>query len=277
MNNESEISLRERIRLNLIDAMKNAGFNQVQLAENLSVSKGTVNNWIRGNNSPDVDMVPRICKVLGISILDLYRPREKETSIGLDFGNSSMAHDYSHAALQLARDYDGLDRWGKQAVRDLADTELARMEDEARFREEAKEPQEPKVINLYLEPSAAGIASPVEGRDYTVLELGPDDPQGAAYAVRLQGDSMEPDFPDGSIVFVNHDALADGDIGIFSVDGGTVCKQYHRDGLGMVYLLSINRARSDADVVIPPSSNQTLVCQGRVITRKRYPIPGLWK
>lgn len=47
------ISLRERIRINLITAMENAGINQVQLADKLNISKGTVNNWTRGNNSPD--------------------------------------------------------------------------------------------------------------------------------------------------------------------------------------------------------------------------------
>ena len=72
MDELHEISLRERIRLNLISAMKRADVNQVQLAEKLGISKGTVNNWARGNNSPDVDMVPKICNVLGISILDLF-------------------------------------------------------------------------------------------------------------------------------------------------------------------------------------------------------------
>lgn len=72
MDELHEISLRERIRLNLISAMKKADINQVQLAEKLGISKGTVNNWARGNNSPDVDMVPKICDVLEISILDLF-------------------------------------------------------------------------------------------------------------------------------------------------------------------------------------------------------------
>lgn len=74
MRKLSEISLRERIRLNLISAMEKAGVNQVQLADKLGISKGTVNNWARGNNSPDIDMVPRICEVLNISILDFYSP-----------------------------------------------------------------------------------------------------------------------------------------------------------------------------------------------------------
>ena len=80
MDIQCRISLRERIRLNLISAMKTANINQVQLAELLGISKGTVNNWTRGNNSPDVDIVPKICDVLGISILDLYSPSEIEIS-----------------------------------------------------------------------------------------------------------------------------------------------------------------------------------------------------
>ena len=69
---ENDISLRERIRLNLVAAMEKAGINQVQLAKKLGISKGTVNNWIRGNNSPDVDIVPDICSVLEISIIELF-------------------------------------------------------------------------------------------------------------------------------------------------------------------------------------------------------------
>lgn len=180
----------------------------------------------------------------------------------------------SSGATKLADDYDNrLDSWGRQAIRDLMETEVARVEDEARFREDPAEDAEPKIINLFVEPSAAGIAVPTMGRDYEPYELQPNDPPGAAYAVRIQGDSMEPDFPDGSIVFINHDAMRDGEIGIFSVDGGTVCKQYHQEG-GIVYLFSLNRRRSDADIVLVPGGNRSFVCQGRVITRKRYPVPG---
>ena len=182
----------------------------------------------------------------------------------------------SNEAMKIAKDYSDLDSWGKSAVRDLVRTEKQRCEDEDRFMEDTQLVTfEPKVINRYLEPSAAGIAAPVEGKDFEPYELGPDDPQGAAYAIRVQGDSMEPDFPDGSTVFVNHDAIVNGDIGVFCVDGGTVIKQYYRDPFGMTYLFSLNRKRADADVPIYPSSGQTVICQGRVITPKRYPLPRL--
>ncbi len=130
---------------------------------------------------------------------------------------------------------------------------------------------EPKVIPLYRSPAAAGYAAPVFGEDYELHVLTEDRPQGAEFAVRIQGDSMSPWIPDGSVVYVNRDPLADGDVGIFCVDGAMVCKQYHKQG-GTVYLFSLNRSRADADVVLPESSGRSLVCLGRVMLRG-FPLP----
>lgn len=274
MDMVNEISLRERIRLNLVSAMERANISQVQLADKLGISKGTVNNWVRGNNSPDVDMVPKICRTVGISILDLYAPTVFEPQ---EEGGKKSAPPCSSEAMRLAKDYDGLDHWGKRQVRSTADVEMARCADELRLLRETTpdlEP-EPKAIPLYWSAPAAGVASPIFGEDYDMYELQPDDPQGAMFAVKVSGDSMEPYFPDGSIAFCNKDPLADGDIGVFSVDGGGVIKQYHYDPvLKMTYLFSLNRKRSDADVLIASTSGQTLTCLGRCLTRRRFPIPG---
>lgn len=243
---------------------KAKGLTQEALAKAIGVSKTTITGYELGYREPDVEKIKLLSDALGVTGDDL---------LNTGFSKTKKAPSVSDEAMRMARDYDKLDNWGRQAVRDLTDTELARMEDEARFMDGATMEEEPKVINLYAEPAAAGIAVPTMGVDFEPYPLKPDDPQGAAFAVRLQGDSMEPYFPDGSIVFVNHDAMVNGDIGIFCVDSGTVCKQYYHDPLGMVYLFSLNRDRSDADVVLGPSSNRTLICQGRVITKRRFPIP----
>ena len=243
---------------------KAKGLTQEALAKAIGVSKTTITGYELGYREPDVEKIKLLSDALGVTGDDL---------LNTGFSKTKKAPSVSDEAMRMARDYDKLDNWGRQAVRGLTDTELARMEDEARFMNGAMLEDEPKVINLYAEPAAAGIAVPTMGVDFEPYTLKPDDPQGAAFAVRLQGDSMEPYFPDGSIVFVNHDAMVNGDIGIFCVDSGTVCKQYYRDPLGMVYLFSLNRKRSDADVILGPSSNRTLICQGRVITKRRFPIP----
>ena len=106
-----------------------------------------------------------------------------------------------------------------------------------------------------------------------LIPAGEDVPAGAEFAVRIQGDSMAPLIADGSVVYVNRDPMKAGDVGIFCVDGAMVCKQYYKDPLGMVYLLSLNRQRADADVVLPESSGRLLVCFGRVMMRGQ-PVPG---
>lgn len=274
MSGLHEISLRERIRLNLVSAMENAGINQVQLAERLGISKGTVNNWARGNNSPDVDMVPRICKVLGISVLDLYSPTKCEAQETVT--QIRKAPSYSDEAMKLAKGYDGLDGHGKTMMQVVLSEEQKRMEEELRRQRERRErydalsaldgePVEPRVIPLYLTPAAAGYASPAFGEDFEYLEVEGDVPAQADFAVRIDGDSMEPYLMDGSVAYVNRDPLADGDIGIFYVDGDMLCKEYHRDPNGDVRLLSLNRERADADRYIPANSGTTLACYGRVI------------
>ena len=84
---------------------------------------------------------------------------------------------------------------------------------------------------------------------------------------------MEPQIPDGSIVYVARQPLQNGDVGIFCVDGDMFCKQYYKDPLGIVYLFSLNRRRADADIVLSASSGRTLACFGRVLLGRRFPLP----
>lgn len=180
---------------------------------------------------------------------------------------------YSGEARQLGEIYDRLDRWGQRLVWNTAQHEFARTQDETRFIDRVEEEKPKKVIPLFLSAPAAGLAAPIMGEDYDEYTMQENDPQGALFAVRVSGDSMEPYFRDGSIVFCNKDPMRGGDIGVFSVDGDSVIKQYYRDPLGMVYLFSLNRARSDADVVITRDSGRSLVCLGRVITNRRFDLP----
>ena len=111
------------------------------------------------------------------------------------------------------------------------------------------------------------------GEDFDYIDVTGETPRGAEFAVRIRGDSMEPYIHDGSIAYVNRDPLVSGDVGIFCVDGEMLCKQYVQDGLGMVYLFSLNRARADADVFLPRDSGRSMVCFGRVLLASRPRVP----
>lgn len=131
-------------------------------------------------------------------------------------------------------------------------------------------------LKEYVTPAAAGYASPAEGEDYILVPVTEDIPHGTDYAVRIQGDSMEPYIADGSRVFVQRtNELSDGEIGIFFVDGDMKCKQYCQDSLGNIYLFSLNRDRSDADSYISATSGICVYCFGKVLLGEKIPLPKL--
>ena len=165
---------------------------------------------------------------------------------------------------ELLHRYRNLDAPGRRVIRAVLEAESARLEDPA--------PPRQRLIPLYATPAAAGYASPVEGEDFVLHSVPEDSP--ADFAARISGQSMEPWIADGSIVLVTRrSGLADGDIGLFFVDGDMLCKQYCRDMVGAVHLFSLNRAYADADRHIPPDSSSTLCCYGKVLLPRRPPLP----
>ena len=91
-------------------------------------------------------------------------------------------------------------------------------------------------------------------------------PQTAEFAVRISGDAMAPYLEDGAVAYVSRTPLREGDVGIFSVNGKVLCRQYDRDDSGTVHLFSLNRRRADGDVTLPAAEAGTLICFGRVLT-----------
>lgn len=82
-----------------------------------------------------------------------------------------------------------------------------------------------------------------------------DESERADYAIGVSGDSMEPEFKDGDIVFVQKDALLNvGDVGIFQKDNGIYIKE-----VGDGELLSFNKHYK------PLVNDGNILCLGKVI------------
>lgn len=250
------------------------GMTQEEFGKSVGVAKSTYNNYETGIRDPKSDFWIAVAEKYGVTIDYLmgFSNDPHRTSSG-----KKITPLFSSEVMQVARDYNDLDHWGQQVVRSVIADEKERCEDEKNFRLEFQEQQPaPKVIPLFLSAPAAGIAAPIMGEDYVDYTLKDDDPPAAMFSVKVDGDSMEPDFPDGSMVFCNKDPLQNGDIGVFAVDGESVIKQYYYDRLmGITYLFSLNRKRADADITLTRSSGQTVTCLGRVITKRRYKLPGI--
>ena len=219
---------------------KELGLSRTELAARLGVSPSAVGNYETGVSAPKEEVLLRLFDALEVDPNYLYR--------------GSFRHI---GGIQSDEE--------RKLLVDALDIMVA---EEQRLRPR----QERRTIPLYQSPAAAGFAAPVFGEDYTLVPVEGDVPPGAELAVRIQGDSMMPQIADGDVVYVNHDPLQNGDIGIFCVDGDMLCKQYYRDGFGMVYLFSLNRARADMDVTFHRDSGRSLTCFGRVMIHGQ-PLP----
>ena len=239
---------------------KELGISQSELAKALGVSLSAVSNYETGQNAMREDVLLRVFPALDVDPNYLYQD---------DFVNKGPA--CSTEELELLRKYRELNTSGRQALQSVADALCTYQSD---WEVTAAPAEDVRQIPLYQSPAAAGYAAPVFGEDFDYIDVSGDVPQGAEFAVRIQGDSMEPYIHDGSIVYVNRDPLSNGDVGIFCVDGDMLCKQYVRDRMGMVYLFSLNRERADADVLLPRDTGRSMVCFGRVLMKKKPKIPG---
>ena len=225
-----------------------------ELAREIGMPAQTLYSLIRRDNMKiDFDALLRICRVLDVPV---------EAFCGERGGGSA----FTPSELRLLNHYRALDDHGRRMTELVAEQELERLR---RVQEAQTKPG--RIIPLYLTPAAAGYASPALGEDYEDYSVAAD--CAADFAVRIDGDSMEPLIHDGSVVLVQRAPIRDGDVGLFFVDGNMKCKQYCRDSFGNVYLLSINRARSDADTTVLASSGVTLCCFGKVLLEHRPPLP----
>ena len=104
-------------------------------------------------------------------------------------------------------------------------------------------------LRLFDIPVSAGTGSILDGDNYEEIEVGAEVPDEADFGLRISGDSMEPQFINGQIVWVKQqNYLEDGEIGIFFLDGSGYIKklQDNKDGHN---LISLNKAYKPIPIV----------------------------
>ena len=97
-----------------------------------------------------------------------------------------------------------------------------------------------RILPLYRLAVSAGTGEFLDGDDYDTVEVGEEVSPLADFGVRIAGDSMEPRFVNGQIVWVHRqDTLRPGEIGVFLYNGSGYCKRLERRN-GATELVSLN-------------------------------------
>ena len=216
MTNEAGIAYGELIRRQ----RRSKKMSQEELGALVSVGKNAVGAWEAGRSRPDVGSVPVICRALDLSLDEFFGLQE---TARIDPGNQLETNEAS----ELIRRYAALNPYNRQVVM----REMDMLYDMQGIMK--KTPR--RVIRLYQNDMAAS-AGPGEtleaARGEEVYVYADPVTETADEIIRVNGNSMEPTYCDGDLVFVRHAAsLQEGEIGIFVTGDTGYIKEYHRDGL----------------------------------------------
>ena len=64
--------IRKVIGENIKKVCRLKGIRQIDIAEHMGVSQGSVSNWIKGTNSIDIENLAELCAYLGVSLDQIY-------------------------------------------------------------------------------------------------------------------------------------------------------------------------------------------------------------
>ena len=237
------------------------GMTQVQLAELLGVSKGAIGNFETDRNSPKASNMYKVFEVLQCDANYIYQDEMRELN----------TDDITVPEVRMIKKYRDLDDHGKEMVTLTLDCEARRMK-KVKEEKAAAAPKKPamKVIPLLGTSFAAGTTEQESDIPWEDLEV--DAASQAEFAIHINGNSMEPWLPDGSIAYGVKRRPTDGEVAALLLDGDFICKQVCQDVYGNLYLFALNRDRKDADQQIMHDTDRSLTCFGTIIM-DRVPLP----
>ncbi len=240
-----------------------SGLKQSELAKKLNTTGNTISNWENNVSKPDLDTLSYICGILHVtasyflqatipedevSISELklvkkYRYITEHSPSGAKTINAVLENEYAIAE-QLEKQKDRIEELetSQAAVIDIQ----PHLEDSTRLIE-------------YHHSASAGTGVFILGSEGVEQLPIPNTPENRKvdYAIKVSGNSMEPDYSDGDIVLVSQKVdLKHGDVGIFIVNNDAYIKEY-----GETELISWN---PDADNIII-SEYDNIVCMGKVV------------
>ena len=111
----------------------------------------------------------------------------------------------------------------------------------ARLRKAKVIPIKMKTVKMSLLQASAGPGNFLDDENFEQMEVPASTvPKKADFCLHIDGDSMEPQFQDGELVWIEQtEDLESGDIGLFYLDGMTYFKKLIKKNSG-TFLVSLN-------------------------------------
>lgn len=244
----------------LIQLRKEKGYTRESFAEILEISPYTLRNYELEVTDPGHPFLIKVADLFNVSIdylMGVTEEREKMTSYSLKSSEYEIIEKYRFIKRKSPDGIKIVD-----AILDREYSVAVQMQEQAdkikKLETEISEEFIPRRIFAYYGKNAAagtsyGFGDVIAGtKEYPLNEIN----ENADYTIGVSGNSMEPTFCDGDIVYVKKVSycLNIGDVGIFQKDNGIYIKRVSEDGL-----------ISDNAEYKPMVNGGDVVCLGKVL------------
>jgi len=229
-----KVENKEIFANNLSFYMNQRGIDRNTLCADLDLKYTTVRDWLKGITYPRIGKIELLANYFNINKSDLI-----ENKISTAQSSDYLLEEITNTARKLNTD-------NKKIVLRKSEELL-----ESQNKEETKENEVSEAIQLYSydyydHPASAGTGPYLNDVRVERIELPVD--IDADFVIPIKGDSMEPDYHDGDLVFIQTSVdLNDGVIGVFNYNGDAYIKQLVIDK-EQAYLHSLNPAYKDMPI-----------------------------
>ena len=208
---------------------KSAKMTQNDLAKILGTTKQTISRYEKGERKANQDILFTLCDVFNVSIDDFFPP------ISTKEAPETAQNDRDELLEELTTNYTKLDKQRKNKLVDTSNKLVEEMT--ASVEEELFE------YHVYEKLSAGIGTAYFEDRNYDTVYF--DEEIDHDLASWVYGDSMEPDYLNGSVVLIKGTGF-DYDGAIYAVDwdGQSYIKKVYKEKDGL-RLVSLNKKYAD--------------------------------
>lgn len=220
------------------------GWTQQELGAKIGISKNAIGNYEKGFRSPKKNTMFDLANAFNVSIDDLFPPIQKDTP---------------PTTSPIQSIYDQLEPTGQRKVITYAE----KLRDEQEKRRKAKINEVSEVINLYQvevvsETAAASGFNYGFGYDDTdreTIEVNEQPPR-HDIVTKVSGDSMQPDYQDGDILYLVDKGLTtyNGDLAVIAYGDRSYFKKIYTEN-GRLRLVSLNDKYEDIILDFPPAED----------------------
>lgn len=229
---------------------KSTGLTQDELAQKLNTTKQTISRYEKGDRKANQDMLFSLCDIFGVSIDDFF-PSTNENSTTPTASPDSLTQQITDKVVQLTPD-------NKKIVLRTSEELL-----ESQNEEKTKINEVSEVISLYQVEVVSETAAACgfnygfgyNDTDRETIEVDEQPPR-HDIATKVSGDSMQPDYQDGDILYLVDKGLTtyNGDLAVIAYGDRSYFKKIYTEN-GRLRLVSLNDKYEDIILDFPPAED----------------------